>query len=207
MSTERYENEILSYLIDSGEGFEAWPKTPRLNREIVVTEKIDGTNACIVVPELDGPVFAQSRKRIIYPSSDNFGFARWVYENRDLLREKLGPGRHFGEWYGSGIQSGYGLQNGERRFMLFNTARWTPETVAEAGLDKIGVEAATVLYQGPFRQIEINIVVDNLRRYGSRHRPYDGKAEGVCVFHTQSRQIYKVMCQNDEIPKSLVEAR
>jgi hypothetical protein len=199
-----YENKVKASAI-----FEEWPKTPRLHREIVVTEKIDGTNACVFVPEdflEDAEVYAQSRKRVITPSSDNFGFARWVFENRDLLREALGPGRHFGEWYGSSIQSGYGLTDGERRFMLFNTERWTPESVAEAGLDAIGVEAATVLYRGVFDQGAINTQVNLLRSGGSIHRSYDGKAEGVCVFHTQSRQVYKVMCENDEIPKGLVNA-
>lgn len=29
--------------------FQPWPKTPRLFREIVVTEKIDGTNAQVFI--------------------------------------------------------------------------------------------------------------------------------------------------------------
>lgn len=185
--------------------FIAWPKTPRLNRESVVTEKIDGTNACIVIPEdfEDLPIYAQSRKRVITPQSDNFGFARWVADNADALRAGLGPGRHFGEWYGSGIQSGYGLTNGERKFMLFNSIRWTPEAVADAGLDKIGVEAATVLYRGVFDQFVVEEYVELLRLQGSVHRPYDGKAEGVIVYHVAANVGFKVMCENDQLPKGV----
>ena len=31
--------------------FEEWPKTPRLFRDVIVTEKIDGTNAAVVIEE------------------------------------------------------------------------------------------------------------------------------------------------------------
>lgn len=31
--------------------FKEFPKIPRLNREFTITEKIDGTNGCIVVEE------------------------------------------------------------------------------------------------------------------------------------------------------------
>ncbi|MDE2467212.1 MAG: RNA ligase family protein, partial [Bradyrhizobium sp.] len=114
-----------------------------------MTEKIDGTNAQIAWFELqseeaveaaaadplclkvvsgqyDGEspmaLYAGSRNRWLLPGKqDNFGFAAWVFANSAELL-KLGPGRHFGEWYGAGIQRGYGLT--EKRFALFNTARW-----------------------------------------------------------------------------------
>ena len=58
---------------------------------------------------------------MITPEDDNYGFARWVEGNKEELI-KLGPGRHFGEWFGFGIQRGYGLK--EKKFALFNTKRW-----------------------------------------------------------------------------------
>jgi len=54
--------------------FQPWPKTPRLNRDCIVTEKIDGTNSAIVIDEV-GDVYAQSRNRLITPGDDNYGFA------------------------------------------------------------------------------------------------------------------------------------
>src|ERR1035437_6203226 len=103
-------------------GHVAFPKIARLNRDIVITEKIDGTNAAIGIVEAPftvsdgegGPefrgyrVYAQSRNRIITPGKDNAGFAAWVESIKDIAIEVLGPGLHFGEWWGNGIQRGYG---------------------------------------------------------------------------------------------------
>lgn len=102
--------------------FKAWPKIVRLEnkRAPIFTEKIDGTNACIVIGD-NGEFACQSRTRLITPTDDNFGFARWAYEHQSELMT-LGPGYHYGEWWGSGIQRGYGLT--EKRFSLFNTRRW-----------------------------------------------------------------------------------
>lgn len=77
------------------DNFIPFDKIPRLKRGCVITEKIDGTNAQVVVGE-DGSVRAGSRKRWITPEDDNFGFAAWVRRNEEELRE-LGPGQHFGE--------------------------------------------------------------------------------------------------------------
>ena len=122
--------------------FEPWPSISRLNKDAIYTEKINGSNAAVVVApyttdtdkskavdviSIDGDlyaVWAQSRKRFITPGDDNFGFALWVYNNAPELVKILGVGRHFGEWWGSGIQGGYGLPKGERRFSLFNVKRW-----------------------------------------------------------------------------------
>lgn len=89
----------------------------------VVTEKIDGTNAQILIE--DGKIVGVgSRNRWIKPGKehDNYGFAGWVEQNEEELL-KLGDGYHFGEWYGCGIQRNYGLK--EKRFALFNSGRWS----------------------------------------------------------------------------------
>ena len=100
--------------------FKPWPKIPRVeNRKEYYTEKIDGTNACIIIDN-EGNIGCQSRTRIITPEDDNFGFAKWVKENSEELI-KLGEGYHFGEWWGLGIQRGYNQT--EKKFSLFNTHR------------------------------------------------------------------------------------
>ena len=86
--------------------FIGFPKIARLNRQVIVTEKIDGTNAQIRITE-DGQFLVGSRSRWITPDNDNHGFAKWAYAHKDSLME-LGVGSHFGEWWGSGIQRGYG---------------------------------------------------------------------------------------------------
>ena len=97
------------------------PKIYRLNKPLLVTEKIDGTSALVYVGA-DGAVLAGSRNRWLTPDNDNCGFAAWVAENAAELAT-LGHGYHHGEWWGQGIQRGYGLAG--RRFSLFNARRWS----------------------------------------------------------------------------------
>src|SRR3954470_23577103 len=104
--------------------FQGWPKIPRWQNETyVITEKIDGTNGCIIITEY-GDVFAQSRSKILDETKAgyNFGFCKWVMGNKDDLLV-LDVGYHYGEWWGDGIQRNYGLK--EKRFSLFNV--WLPE--------------------------------------------------------------------------------
>lgn len=178
--------------------FEPWPKIARLNRDITVTEKIDGTNAAVLILE-DGRVAAQSRKRLITPEDDNYGFARWVAENAGALADTLGPGRHFGEWWGAGIQRRYGLDH--KRFSLFNTARYDGVELAVDGLS-----VTPVLYQGPYDQSWINATLDGLAMYGSAAAPGFMDPEGIVVFHQAARQMFKVTIKGDEAPKSLAVA-
>ncbi|QBZ73397.1 RNA ligase [Streptomyces phage Heather] len=198
--------------------FTAWPKTPRLFRTIVVTEKLDGTNAAIHISTVthdthfgfpansysvavDGQRYvltAQSRSRVITPgkAKDNFGFAGWVYENAEGLVRALGVGLHFGEWWGSGIQRGYGLT--DRRFSLFNTDRHAD---VNARLGNAIIEPAPVLYQGTFSEGEITAALTRLARFGSVAAPGFMNPEGICVWHSQTRQVFKVTLDNNDAGK------
>lgn len=185
--------------------FQAWPSTPRLFRECTITEKIDGTNAAVVVDPETGHVSAQSRKRVITPTDDNYGFARWVGDNAEALAESLGPGYHFGEWYGQGIQRRYGL--GHKRFALFNSDRWAhladegPLGFLPAPVPGLGV--VPVLYEGPFTTDAVKRELAFLSMDGSRAVPGFMRPEGVVVYHHASRQKYKALIENDDVPKSL----
>lgn len=181
--------------------FQAWPKTPRLFRDIVVTEKIDGTNAAIIVTD-DGEIGAQSRKRLITPDQDNAGFARWVHEHSDSLVQLLGPGYHYGEWWGSKIQRGYGLTNGEKRFSLFNTHRHAGIEVESGGL----LRTVPVLYQGLFDEMAIRKALADLFWEGSVAEPGYMEPEGIVTFHSASGQVYKTLIENDELPKGAAAA-
>ena len=56
--------------------FKAFPKIPRwYNEEVIITEKIDGTNACVAISEDLSVVSAQSRTRLLSIDKDNYGFA------------------------------------------------------------------------------------------------------------------------------------
>jgi len=201
--------------------FEAFPKIPRYRREVALTEKIDGTNAAIRIramadlPESGSPlpiavfpyidqhgndlghhgIWAQSRSQFITPQKDNYGFAGWVQRHAEEL-VKLGPGIHFGEWWGSGIQRGYELR--EKRFSLFNVARWQPDRQTPPACCHV------VPLIGYLMPADINIELEKLRRSGSLAAPGYMKPEGIIVWHSQSKQYYKVLIENDDIPKSQV---
>ena len=175
--------------------FVAFPKIPRLNRDIVITEKLDGTNAAIHIGE-DDVITAGSRSRWITPEDDNYGFARWVKENEAELR-KLGYGTHFGEWWGAGIQRRYGLA--EKRFSLFNVHRWTDDVRPAC------CHVVPTIYKGPFDAHWITRSVELLRTQGSYASPGFMKPEGVIVFHTAAQTMFKVTLEKDEEPKSKAE--
>lgn len=178
------------------------PKIPRLRREIIITEKIDGTNAQVYVSE-DATVLAGSRSRWISPEQDNFGFARWVKEHEDELAE-LGPGRHYGEWWGQKIQRAYGLK--ERRFSLFNTSLWSEDPLLD-GQSKPPrcCRVVPVLYQGTPRRGAVSAALEELREGGSLAAPGFRRPEGVVIFHTAANSSFKVTLENDELHKSQVK--
>lgn len=190
--------------------FEAFPKIYRLRQSVIISEKIDGSNGQVALFELqsqvaldearldpyclhvydgqsdgDSPLalYAGSRTRWVRPvgKDDNYGFAAWVQVNHEELR-KLGTGRHFGEWFGAGIQCGYGLQ--DRRFALFNTARWgdhNPNTPACCAV-------VPVLAAG---DVNVDEAMEDLRVNGSRLVSGYMRPEGIVVYHTQSRTYSK----------------
>jgi hypothetical protein len=170
--------------------FTPHPKTPRLHSAIIVTEKIDGTNASVIV-QPDGEVIACSKNRIITTEDDNHGFAAWVKANEDELR-KLGPGQHSGEWWGPGIQRGYGLK--ERKFSLFNTSRWAEAVDRPACCDVVPVLAAW----GTFSSEVIRACITELETGGSRVSPGFMRPEGVCIYHVRSGSIFKAFCKGEE---------
>jgi hypothetical protein len=177
--------------------FVPFNKIARLSRGCVITEKIDGTNAQIYIGE-DGLVLAGSRNRWITVEADNYGFARWVIEHRAEL-SRLGPGRHFGEWWGAGIQRRYGLT--EKRFSLFNAGRWSNNPDRPAC-----VSVVPVLYAGTFTDQAVEDAIRSLRENGSAAAPGFMRPEGVVVYHAASRTLFKKTIENDEQPKGVAEA-
>jgi hypothetical protein len=190
--------------------FIGFPKMARLSREVILTEKIDGTNAQIYIPEsteteinslwngmfgaskVIRPFLVGSRTRWITPEHDNFGFARWAYEHAEELM-KLGPGHHYGEWWGDGIQRRYGLS--EKRFSLFNVERWTFAELPSC----VGV--VPTLYRGNFDSNSIQEVLQELSQSGSRAAPGFMDPEGIVIWHTAAQVGFKKTIKDDEKPK------
>lgn len=164
--------------------FVAWPKIPRAkDNSILITEKMDGTNACVYIR--DGELAAvQSRKRLITPEDDNFGFAAWAHENEEGLVQ-LGEGRHYGEWCGPGIQKNP-HELDKRYFYLFNVER-PVETLPDC------VRQVATLYRGPYTDEVVYEVFWDLQQ-DAIERGY--KPEGVIVYYRLFRQSFKLTYEN-----------
>ena len=177
--------------------FIPFTKISRLSRDMIITEKIDGTNACVWIGE-DGEIRAGSRTRWLTLLQDNEHFCKWVMANKDELM-KLGKGYHFGEWWGQGIQRNYGLK--EKRFSLFNVSRWSDSETRPACCGIV-----PTLYVGMFDTAVIQDVLDDLAKGGSRAAPGFMNPEGIVIFHTASGELFKKTIKDDEKPKGQVLA-
>jgi hypothetical protein len=169
--------------------FVPFNKIPRLKRGCVITEKIDGTNGIVHVSD-DGIVTAGSRNRWLTLESDNYGFCRWVAEHTDDLK-LLGTGYHYGEWWGPGVQRGYGLK--EKKFSLFNTSRWGGAQSERPSC----CDVVPVLYAGEFTSTVVDQVIGELRDKGSVVSPGFMRPEGIVVFMPQARSMFKVTLEGD----------
>jgi hypothetical protein len=160
--------------------FKPFAKIPRFSREMIITEKIDGTNGIIAIGE-NGVFQIGSRNKWLTDElgniqSDNAGFAQWAIKNRDSLMA-LGVGFHYGEWWGSGIQRGYDLPKGEKRFSLFNVSRWSDDSARPACCHVV-----PTLYSGMFSSTIVAQVLSDLQREGSQAADGFMRPEGVVVF-------------------------
>jgi hypothetical protein len=211
--------------------FYPWPKISRLKREIIITEKLDGTNAGVLISTEEKPhtyvetcpisghpeyqevppgVYASSRKRWITPENDNYGFARWVEENKETLVRDLGPGMHFGEWWGAGIQRKYNV--GRKVWSLFNTTLWYGKSFETPYL-----RVVPVLYNGDWFTDVPGLALPStirwslsrgsiyapdyhagmLKRDGSVASPGFMNPEGIVVFHVASNTPFKFTLDGD----------
>lgn len=218
------------------DSFSSFPKIARLSREAVITEKLDGTNAQILVWDPQSPealcvfptplfpfiwsdgsvsIAAGSRTRWITPGkdTDNYGFAAWVQANGAEL-SKLGHGRHFGEWWGQGIQRNYGVP--DKRFSLFNASRWSPSCpgaiIGDWNYSFDGIEdeakvqiaccrVVPTIWRGTFDSFDINSALEMLNSHGSFAAPGFRDPEGIVIYHTAAKQLFKKTIKADESAK------
>ncbi len=168
-------------------GFRPFPKFARLYRDVFVTEKLDGTNASIIFNEA-GEMATASRNRLITPEDDNYGFSAWAHKHQAHLFRTLGAGRHYGEWWGKGIQRGYGMPC--KVFSLFNAARWE-------GLNEDELRCVPVLDKVSFSAELIEYALFGLDTDGSKASPGFMNPEGVVVYHTAGNHLYKITLDGD----------
>ena len=161
--------------------FKPWPKIGRENPfRVTITEKMDGTNACVIIK--DGKLAGvQSRKRLITPCDDNYGFAGWVFRNKEEI-EKLGDGYHYGEWAGLGIQKNpHNLP--EKQFFLFNTFRWNSENPNLPSCCKV----VPVLFEGIMDADTVPTILEKM----VSDAPEEETPEGVIVYYHSTRTYTK----------------
>jgi len=180
--------------------FSPMPKIPRLHGDIVVTEKIDGTNASVEfargAEDWFGMAANSRNKRLVeiywqadrefnpivkWQGKDNYGFGAFVVANFLKLRN-LGYGRHSGEWWGQGIQRTYGLD--DRRFSLFNANPLKPLP------DCVGVVPVLEKLES-FDLDAINMIMAALKIGGSVAAPGFADPEGIVLFHARAGQLLK----------------
>ena len=100
--------------------------------EFYGTVKLHGSNTAIVVDMKNDMIYAQSRESILTPQSDYKEFAKFVEEiGKDTIVDMLSHGIIgelyttdepiviYGEWCGQGIQSGVGISQLPRMFVIF----------------------------------------------------------------------------------------
>jgi hypothetical protein len=172
--------------------FRAFPKIERIGKvEMAITQKIHGTNAQVFIYEKDGTLdlLVGSRTRWITPEDDNFGFAAFVQANREAFIRLLGPGVHFGEWAGPGINSGEGLT--QKTFVLFDFWKYPPERELPPQTTVV-----PLLYRGPLDATKIEKAMDDLKTNGSKLVPGFMRPEGVVVNVAGTR--YKKVFEAEE---------
>jgi hypothetical protein len=113
-----------------------------------------------------------------------------------MLVKTLGEGRHYGEWWGQGIQRGYGLS--EKRFSLFNTLRWKQTELPE-GLYVVPCLVDNEYIDNPGQAAD-NIMF-RLKSKGSRAAPGFMDPEGIVMFHRASGVAFKKTFDYDEYGK------
>lgn len=170
------------------EEFIKFKKIPRYSRNCVVTEKIDGTNGVIRVTEYE-EVLAGSRKGWLNLHQDNHGFYKWASEHVRELAVGLGVGTHFGEWWGSTINRGYGLK--EKRFSLFNRKKWHEGNIPSC------CHVVPILWAGIFPP-PVHTIMEDLLTTGSIAAPGYHRPEGIVIFHAAGNTMFKKTFEKDE---------
>jgi hypothetical protein len=152
--------------------FKSFKKIEHFDKlQMIITQKIHGSNAQVVITEND--ILCGSRNRWLTPDDDNFGFAKFVHDNKEEFISKLGVGTHYGEWAGPGINSGEGLT--EKTFILFDYWKFSDVALPP------NCRVVPVLYKGKLNLDKIDEVMEDLRVNGSKLVPGFMKPEGVVI--------------------------
>lgn len=172
--------------------------------KIIITEKIDGTNAHILIGP-DDTFKTFSRTREITPEDDNYGFAKWAYSRKETLIQVFSKEgeevRIYGEWYGPGIAPKCAYNITEPRFALFS-----------APLDRAGdfsilhrVDIVPTLYTGEYSKDIVDKVMQTLQEHGSYISKGFMRPEGIVIHFLEQDERYKRTFVQESKPLAPVE--
>lgn len=187
--------------------YNSFPSIERLeNIYCIISEKIDGTNGLIEINETN--VRFGSRNRYISFSDDNAGFANFFkdYEARfkdaakDITTDESYPLRIYGEWFGRGIQRGYGLK--DKFFMPFSF--FYGEKLIEYQVPN--VIAPNIMYTGKFSMEVVSACMQQLKLNGSGIVKGYKQPEGIVIFfpkyNFRLKETFDGAKWKDALPKS-----
>ncbi|MFK0015800.1 RNA ligase family protein [Streptomyces sp. NPDC091027] len=213
--------------------FTPWPKIPRFNREFVITEKIDGTNAQVAIRKLaaheDSSRFMNAHGYNVVAKEDGLyvlragSRKRWIAPNRQKLdgtealdnfgfaawvADNASALTNLGEGTHYGEWYGRSIQHGygmtDRKLALFNTTRWGP---AGQGLPEGSPPELTVVPE--LARVRGHLLNETIRdcmrllRTVGSAAETGAKAEGVVIYSVESRTAYKALLENDHLPKAV----
>jgi len=192
--------------------FKEFPKTPRLSRECIITEKIDGTNSCVLIQ--NGEIIkVGSRNGWLSLGHDSTGLVHFVEERKETFLQ-LGDGLHYGEFWGRDIRHSYSSK--EQHFSLFDAHRWCnawdePIRYSETQIQEklpVGLQTVPVLYRGLFDTAKVDECIEMLKVNGSLlSQPKKIEAEGVIIYHIDGDVAFKKTLRNDDKPKLQVNGK
>lgn len=210
--------------------FTPWAKTGRFFRDIVITEKIDGTNAgvgILPIEEIDrvypegAPEFAEILDQNIISDVTVGGQRYGLYaQSRNKLLSLQFDNAGFARWVrdndwelakhlGAGLHFGEWWGSGiQRAYGLKNGEKRfslfnTRRHKNPYTYEQSGgvLQAVPVLYEGPMDQEMIEAALSRLRTEGSIAMPGFMNPEGICIFHTSSGTVSKVTLDNNDAGK------
>ncbi len=166
-----------------------FPKIPRVEKvEVIITEKLDGTNALIYIDD-NGDMKFGSRNRWLTEDSDNHGFYTFCMKNKDMLA-RLGRGYHYGEFIGSGIARQYGFTNGERKLYMFD-ARLVDRELGD------NIKVVPILKQATLHDMtglfDLRDYINPSTTVRESTINKDTRMEGVMIFLTHLNKYIKVI--------------
>ena len=222
-------NNLINILELVMSNYASFPSIERLeNIYCVISEKVDGTNGLIEINEVfpvgepkEIQIRFGSRNRYITFNNDNADFANFFrhYEARfkdvaaDIILKELEvsgetltecqeqyPLRIYGEWFGSGIQRGYGLK--DKFFMPFST--FYAEKLIEYQVPNI--VKPNIMYTGKFNKLTADMCMNTLAIHGSGIIKDYKRPEGIVIhfpkYNFRLKQTFEGSKWEQSIPKA-----